>query len=213
MFDTNTKISGLLIGTVVQNYDEENKGMVKVKINGYEMNEDNTSWIKVMTPFAGKDRGFCFLPEVGDTVVIGFINNSSNNPIVIGCLYNMSNTYPDDLINKDNSYKALVTKNGLKILFYEKNDKNRIEITTPNKLTVNLDDDKNTIKLGHKEENFITINCKNNNIQITAKNKITLEAGEIHLNAKKGTNIKGNKVEINGIVSTKIKGSKVEING
>lgn len=213
MTNTNMQIPGLLIGNVIQNYDEKNKGMVKVKINGYKIHEENTSWIRVMTPFAGKGKGFCFLPEIGDTVLIGFIDNNINNPVVIGCLHNMVNEYPHDLIDKDDAYKALITKNGIKILFYEEDNKNRIEIITPNKLALNLDDAENTIKLGYKEEDFVEINCKNKHIQIKAKDNITLESEEIYLNAKRQINIKGGKVEINGTGTTKIKGGTTEING
>ena len=52
-----------------------------------------TSWIRVLTPDAGSsgkvssNRGFVFIPEKGDQVMIGFHYNDPNRPYVQGSLF------------------------------------------------------------------------------------------------------------------------------
>ncbi len=50
-----------------------------------------TSWIRVMRPDGGggrdgveTNRGFVFIPEVGDHVLVGFRHNDPNRPYVMG---------------------------------------------------------------------------------------------------------------------------------
>ena len=54
----------------------------------------HTDWIRVMTPDGGSsddvksNRGFVFIPEVGDQVLVGFRYNDPNRPYVMGSLFN-----------------------------------------------------------------------------------------------------------------------------
>ena len=47
-------------GTVVQNWDKDHPGMVKVKIHLEESNENITDWIPVATPYGGPKYGIYF---------------------------------------------------------------------------------------------------------------------------------------------------------
>ncbi len=78
--------------TVVSNDDPKKKGRVQVKMN-WQTGEMKTSWIRVLTPDAGSsdkvstNRGFVFIPEVGDQVLLGFRYNDPNRPFVMGSLF------------------------------------------------------------------------------------------------------------------------------
>ncbi|EWH09237.1 hypothetical protein KLA_17339, partial [Cellulophaga geojensis KL-A] len=73
------------MATVLSNQDPKNKGRVQVKMN-WQSGEMKTSWIRVMTPDAGSssnvptNRGFVFIPEEGDQVLLGFRYNDPNRP-------------------------------------------------------------------------------------------------------------------------------------
>ena len=49
-------------------------------------------WARLSTLYAGDKRGFVFRPEIGDEVIVGFINNDPNDAIVLGATH--SNKYP-----------------------------------------------------------------------------------------------------------------------
>lgn len=58
-------------------------------------------------PWASKASGFCFYPEPGDEVVVGFIESDPRYPVILDSLHNPKNSapFPPD---KQNSRKGLV---------------------------------------------------------------------------------------------------------
>eukprot|EP01037_Dinobryon_pediforme_P013643 gene13643-13758_t len=47
-----------------------------------------------MYPWTGNNWGNIFIPRVGQEVVVTFIDNDPDRPLVVGCLYNQSNMVP-----------------------------------------------------------------------------------------------------------------------
>lgn len=81
-------IPGLVIGTVVNNMDEDGLGRVQVMFPWLSA-EYISAWARVMQIGASKvGGGFLWVPEVGDEVLIGFDRGSIDHPFVIGNLYN-----------------------------------------------------------------------------------------------------------------------------
>jgi type VI secretion system secreted protein VgrG len=61
-------------------------------------NETSSAWLRVATPMAGGNgRGMIFLPRVGDEVLVSFLEGDPDQPLIIGSLYNASNTPPYSL--------------------------------------------------------------------------------------------------------------------
>ncbi len=54
---------------------------------------DTTSFIRMMSPDAGgidqvtQNRGYVAIPEVGDQVMVGFVHNHPDRPLVMGCMF------------------------------------------------------------------------------------------------------------------------------
>ena len=65
------------MATVLSNADPQGKGRVRVRMN-WQTDGMQTGWVRVMTPDGGSssdvksNRGFVFIPEVGDQVLLGF---------------------------------------------------------------------------------------------------------------------------------------------
>jgi len=65
------------MATVLSNADPHGEGRVQVRMN-WQTDNMRTSWVRVMTPDGGgskdvkSNRGFVFIPEVGDQVLLGF---------------------------------------------------------------------------------------------------------------------------------------------
>ena len=80
-------VNGLQIGSVVAHEkDPENEFRVKVSIPAFD-DKKGTVWARLTSPDAGTERGIFFRPEIGDEVVIGFLNDDPRQAIVLGAMY------------------------------------------------------------------------------------------------------------------------------
>jgi len=81
------------MAAVLSNADPEGKGRVRVRMN-WQTDGMQTGWVRVMTPDGGSssdvksNRGFVFIPEVGDQVLLGFRHGDPARPYVMGSLFN-----------------------------------------------------------------------------------------------------------------------------
>lgn len=85
--------NGVVVGIVTNNSDPENLGRVKVKFPWLAEDAEST-WARIAAPMAGQDRGFYFLPEVNDEVLLAFEHGHVQRPYVLGVLWNGQDTPP-----------------------------------------------------------------------------------------------------------------------
>ena len=57
-------------------------------------NEDSSCWIRVAQSVAGNGFGGQFTPRIGDEVLVSFLDNDPDRPIIIGSVYNGQQTEP-----------------------------------------------------------------------------------------------------------------------
>jgi len=173
------RILGVVVGVVTNNQDPEGLGRVKVKFP-WLSNKEESYWARVAAPMAGKERGFYFLPEVEDEVLIAFEHGDARFPYVLGALWHGKDKPPE--INKDgkNDVRLIKSRSGHVIRLDDTSGAEKIEI---------IDESGN---------NRIVIDAVNNKIEITSDKDITLSAakGTIKLNAQK--------IEIHSSADTKI---------
>ena len=182
---------------VVSNDDPKKQGRVQVKMN-WQSGDMKTSWIRVMTPDAGMsdkvstNRGFVFIPEKDDIVLVGFRHDDPNRPFVMGSLFNGNTGAGGDSGNKK---KSLTTRSGCTITIDD--DAGSILITDPSGSKVLLGGDK-TITIDSEEK--ITLHSKI--IEIHADKKIDA-------NGKTEASMTSDKIKIDGTTETAIKSSTV----
>ena len=81
------------LADVVDNADPQGQGRIKVKFKWECKTNDVTEWLRVITPDAGssdkvsKNRGFVFIPEIGDQVALTFEEGNIARPIVLGSVF------------------------------------------------------------------------------------------------------------------------------
>lgn len=159
--------------TVVDNGDPRNQGRVKVRYF-WQAEDESTNWIRVQTPDAGssdaidKNRGFVFIPEIGDQVMTGFQYGDPSRPYVMGSLFHRDNSSG---VVPDNNLKTISTKSGHVIEFN--------------------DDEEGSwgITVKDKKMNVIHIKTASDSIDITANKDITVTAGEVMTLKAKTLNI------------------------
>ena len=172
--DMRMPVAHAMLAEVTDNADPENLGRVQVQFAWQKSRNKTTNWIRVRSLDAGssetlsKNRGFVFVPEIGDQVMVDFELGDPCRPYVSGSMFHKNNGEGG---NADNHIKTIVTRSGH---------------------TLEFNDDKNGdwgITLKDANKNIIHINSKEQTIEITAPKTISLNAENIRLNAKEDINI------------------------
>ena len=168
-------VSGLQIG-VVDAFEDDPDQEYRIKVILPAINaEEGAVWARLLSPDAGRDRGYFFRPEAGDEVVVGFFNNDPRHPVILGAMFGSKNTPPEDVseLTEDNVNKAIVTKKGTKIVFKD-DDKASVLIETPEANKFMLDDDAQSIEVSDQNGNSIMMTS--DGIEIKSANDIIIEA-------------------------------------
>ncbi|AZA57057.1 type VI secretion system tip protein VgrG [Chryseobacterium shandongense] len=209
-------ISGLHVGIVSQlesDPDGEDRILVQIPIIN---NEEEGIWARVATLDAGENRGSFFRPEIGDEVIIGFINDDPNDAVVLGMLN--SSTKPAPIVaSDDNHEKGFVTRSEMKMIFND--DKISYTLETPKGKKVIVDEDADIIKIEDEHANTFTINKdgismeSSKDIKIKAKGDINMEGVNINVKASAQLKAEGSSgSELKSGAVTVVKGSQVKIN-
>ena len=204
-------VDGLQIG-VVQKLDEDPDGQNKVQVSVPVLQADTEGvWARLANYYASDQFGAFFIPEIGDEVVLGYLNSDPSNPVILGSLYS-SKRAPPYALTADNYTKAIVTKSKLKIEFDD--EKKIITIITPASNQVVISDEGKSIlvqdqtgnKLELSESGIVLDSPKD--ISISAQGKISLSAvGEIGISSQADVNVDGMNVNHNANVGFVAKGS------
>ncbi len=200
--------SGVMPAVVTSIDDPDKLGRVKVKLLNRNTSDDETGFIRVMTPMVGAQWGMFFLPEVGDEVLVAFSGGDIARPYVLGSLWNQKKKPPVEIKDQKNDLRKIKTKSGHELNFYDENGKETIQLLTPKGLEMKLDDEKETIILKDKNtKNVIKIDVKNGMVTVESEKKISITAG----NSKILLDGTGNTVSIESAQSLKIKSQQVSI--
>ncbi|KHK49722.1 type VI secretion protein VgrG [Ralstonia sp. A12] len=225
-------VGGLQIGVVKKlDGDPQNAQRIQVALPVMQAQTEGI-WARLVQGYASNTFGMFFLPEVGDEVIVGYLNDDPSHPVVLGSLYSAGHT-PPYAIEAPNDTKAIVTRAQHKIEFNEK-DK-IVTITTPGNNKVVLDDKDKSILVQDQNGNSvklsgsgialdspydITANAKGNiqlkaaaSIEISAQADIKANAINIGCEAQAGFTGKGAATaELSASGQTTVRGGVVMIN-
>jgi uncharacterized protein involved in type VI secretion and phage assembly len=176
---------------VKDNRDPEKLGRVRVQFLWQQEQDANlmTPWIRIAQPHGGGDKGFYFIPEIDEEVIVGFENSNAEKPYVIGTLYHGKHR-PDgkEWVNDNNDVKAIRTKNGHTIEFHDKGKGGYIKIYD--------EDEENYVLTFSTDEKVIRLTSKgnielhaDNDIIMTAENNVKIDAAKNILVTAKEENI------------------------
>ena len=152
------------IARVMDNNDPKGLGRVRVQFIWQEKYQAQTPWIRVVQPHAGADKGFYFIPEIGEEVLVDFEDQNAERPFVVGSNYNGKEYSP--FYNQNNDIKAIQTRSGHRLIFTEDE----------------------SILLSDKNGNTLRFDTQGKNIEISAPESISLCAGK-DLNLSAGNNL------------------------
>ncbi len=106
--------TGTQRAVVTDNQDPDQLGRVRVQFL-WQQEQGNhlmTPWIRIAQPHGGNDKGFYFIPEIDEEVMVGFENGNAEKPYVIGTLYHGQQRPGSNWYSDSNDIKAIRTRNG-----------------------------------------------------------------------------------------------------
>jgi uncharacterized protein involved in type VI secretion and phage assembly len=198
-----------VIGIVTDNKDPSKLGRVKLKIPILS-EQDSTYWCPIIMLGAGKNRGWFFIPEVNDEVLVMFEHGDLNRPLVVGALWNGKDKAPDKNPG-GNPRRVIKSRQGSKITFDDDKEqliiedgaqKGRITFDAKaNKITIEaLDGD---VSFQSPADDMIIVA---QSIEMTASANLEIHAGDaMAWGAGGNATIKSS--------STTLSGAKVNTNG
>ena len=167
-------IHGLQVGVAVKlENDPDGQHRILVKIPVIDNNAQGI-WTRVASLDAGSDRGAFFRPEIGDEVIVGFINDDPRDAVILGML-NSSNK-PAPIAAKDaNDEKGFTTRSKMHLSF---NDQTKtIKIDTPAGNSITLDEQGMKIEIVDQNKNKVTM--QSSGISVESPLQIDIKAGTV----------------------------------
>lgn len=208
-------VSGLQIGRVMQLQDDPGgHERLLIELPLVNASEKTAIWARLATLDAGKNKGTTFRPDIDDEVIIGFIDNSVHNAIVLGSLH--SSAHPSAVASSDdNNEKGIFTRSNMKIVFNDDEQSITIANATNNEVSISesaitlSDCHGNTISMN---ENGIEINS-NQAIIMNASKDIKASGTSVNIQAALSASVTGQAgAELSSSGTTVVKGSLIQIN-
>ncbi|HYH57069.1 MAG TPA: phage baseplate assembly protein V, partial [Anseongella sp.] len=210
--------------------DPAGEHRVKVRLPIVNAAEEGL-WMRIATLDAGNERGTFFRPEINDEVIVGFIHNDPNQPVILGMLHSSALPAPVAASN-GNPEKGYVSREGIRMLFDD--DHKSFTVKTPGGKLITLNDTEGAILIEDENGNRIkmeasgvtvesasSLNLKAAadikleavNILLSPSSQFGVSAGASEIKAGGGSaEFKSATVKINGTGMTEIKGGLVKIN-
>jgi len=215
--------------TIISNDDPSGLGRVQVAFAWQKESGAKTPWIRMTNPHSGGGKGFYFIPEVGEEVLVAFEGGNAEKPFVLGAMYNgkEKSTQKDS----SNNFKAIQTRGGHTIKFDDTDGAESITISDKNGNIITLDTKEKSITISAPEtiniiskeiniagENNVNISSKKTFVDgsdgVTVSSKTQIEAGapSVSISGSKQVKVEGKQVDVNGTVATNVKGTILNLN-
>ncbi|HKZ50901.1 MAG TPA: VgrG-related protein [Dehalococcoidia bacterium] len=185
--------SGIAIGIVTNNRDPDGQGRVKVRFPWLADQEEST-WARLAAPMAGAERGFLFLPEVNDEVLIAFEHGDIHRPYVLGALWNGQDRPPvpnDKAVSSTGrvNQRIIKTRAGHTIILDDSDGGGGITI------------------VDRTGQNSLSIDSGNNSMKIEVQGNLELKAqGKVKITGQAGVEIEGTPGKVS------VKGTRIDLN-
>jgi uncharacterized protein involved in type VI secretion and phage assembly len=186
-------------GLVINNLDALGEGRVQVQIPSLP---DFEPWCRLAAIGAGDGRGFVWVPQINDEVLVAFNQNDDRDAYILGGLWNTRDrpplTIPTDFLIKRVIKTGMISGVGHEIEFDDALQSIKITTTTQQKITIDPLKIEMTNMAGTVK---ITLDNTQQAVSIQAVASIELQAAQIKLKAAN--------IDIEGAVATNVKSSGV----
>jgi uncharacterized protein involved in type VI secretion and phage assembly len=208
---TGNNLGGFAVapGVVTENLDLLGEGRVKVRVSampGFE------PWARMASIGAGGERGFCWIPQIDDEVLVAFAQNDSSAAYVLGGLWSTVDrppvTVPTDFLTKRTLKTGFAGGVGHEVEFDDLFQSVTITTSTQQKITL---DPKKIELSGAFGALTISLDSATQTISLQAAVKLELKAPQISLEGLT-VEIKGTEVSINAAGPCTVQGLPIKLN-
>ncbi|HET9441948.1 MAG TPA: phage baseplate assembly protein V, partial [Acidimicrobiales bacterium] len=221
-------ITSVAVGVVTNNKDPDNLGRVKVKLPWLPSEQPiESDWMRLVAMGAGAGRGWFWLPEVNDEVLVAFEHGDIRRPFILGGLWNGRDKPPitnGDAVAGDGTVnrRFMKTRTGHTLEFNDSPDAPKVELVTKSgKLKMTFDDKKADFKLASGNDvsvdnnGNLTITTKGN-VEVKATGNLKLTGNQVTIEAKSNLEIKAGgsakvaanaSLELTGTAQAKLSGT------
>jgi uncharacterized protein involved in type VI secretion and phage assembly len=180
-----TALYSTCLAEVVSVQDPDSLSRVQVRLYSFDgiENQDAPIWARVAVPVAGKDRGTFMIPDVGDEVLVSFINNDPRLPVVVGGLWNGDAGAPETLGGAGDRVDrwTIVGKAGTRIAIVEESAGAKITFETPNGVSGELTDSGGG-KIEFKGAGT-TITVDTQGVSVQTGSKVKVQASQVEVSS------------------------------
>ncbi len=198
---------GVLSAIVTDVKDPAKLNRVKVKIPVLS-DTFETCWARVVQPGAGASRGTGLLPEVNDEVLVAFADGDTNQPYVLGGLYNGKDTPEPDQVNSDGTVgkRVFVSRTGMRAEF--------LETPAAEELVLSTSGGKQKLRFVQKSQALVEL-LSEGPLKVVAQQDVTVESKQnVTVTTSAGNvSVKGVDVAVEGSKSLTLKAPQVSIQG
>jgi uncharacterized protein involved in type VI secretion and phage assembly len=175
---------GGFLARVVSLDDPERRNRIQVRLLAFDdaAQQDAPMWARVVAPFAGDQRGAFWLPDVGDEVLVAFVQGDARLPVILGGLWNGQSAAPADIdAGGTNRIKRLQSKNGIVITLDDQSGQETLELKTPGGQKLTLRDGPSSVTIEDANGNSIKLEAAG--ITVNAAAKVKVQAAQVEVSA------------------------------
>ena len=164
--------------------DPSSLGRVQVRLLSFDgvAGHDAPLWARIALPFAGNNRGAYFIPDVGDEVLVAFLNGDWRFPVVVGGLWNGQASPPETMDAASKNYlKVIRSRNGVKVTLDDHDGQEKMVLETPGGQKITLKDGPGAVEIVDSNGNSVKLESAGITVQASAK--VTVQASTVDVSA------------------------------
>lgn len=148
------RYAGVATGIVKNLNDPGGQGRIELQFP-WLSDSVSSSWARVASALAGKERGAFLMPEIDDEVLVAFEHGDFNHPYIVGFLWNGVDTPPETT----NQNRIIKTPGGHQLRFEDKDGAKKVILKSNGGHQVEINDATETITIKTNSGNqFIVLN-------------------------------------------------------
>jgi len=220
-------VHGVVTAKVTNLEDPEALGRIQVMFPWLPKHKDadlSSNWARIAAPMGGGQRGFFFLPEIDDEVLVAFEHGDINYPYIVGVLWNNKDKPPQgskEILANDKkkvNQRVIRSRSGHLIILDDTDGEEQIIIqdkTTKNSIVINSKE--KTLKLASEGDLIIEAGGK---LIITSQKDMSLESkakgtiktqSDLTMTATGNSKLTGAQLALEGKSKSELKGAQIAV--
>ena len=175
---------GVFLAHVTDVADPQGLARVQVRLHGADAvdGQDLPVWAGLICAGAGADRGSYWVPDVGDLVVVAFVQGDARFPVVLGGLWSGNAAPPQSMDAAGRNFrKVMRSRNGVTITLDDQDGQENLVLETPGGQKLTLHDGPGSCELVDSNGNSIKLEAAG--ITVNASAKVTVNASTVEVSA------------------------------